>query len=100
MWKWEHIMMDFTTKLSRTAKGFDVIWVIVDRLTKSAHFLDIWESSSAKKLADLYICEIVALHGVPVSIVSYCDFRFTSHFWQKFHEELGTRLHFCTTYHP
>ena len=91
--------MDFITKLPRTAKGFDSIWVIVDRLTKSAHFLAIRESSSAEKLADVYVHEIVARHGVPVSIFSDRDVRFTSHFWKKFHEELGTRLHFSTTFH-
>lgn len=100
MWKWEQITMDFITKLPRTAKGFDAILVIVDRLTKGAHFLAIRESSSAEKLADVYFCEIVARHGVPVSIISDRDVRFTFRFWQKFHEELGTRLHFSTTYHP
>ncbi|CAH1418427.1 unnamed protein product [Lactuca virosa] len=100
MWKWEHITMDFITKLPRTTKGFDFIWVIVDRLTKSAHFLAIRESSSAEKLADVYVREIVSRHGVPVSIVSDRDVSFTSRFWQKFHEELGTRLHFSTTFHP
>ena len=92
--------MDFITKLPRTAKGFDAIWVIVDRLTKSAHFLAIREGSSAEKLADMYVSEIVSCHGVPVSIVSNQDVRFTSHFWQKLHEELGTRLHFSMAFHP
>ena len=100
MWKWEQITMDFITKLSRTAKGFEAIWVIVDRLTKGDHFLAIRASSSAEKLADLYICDIVSHHGVSVSIVSVHNVQLTSHFWQKFHEELGTRFHFSTTYHP
>ena len=100
MWKWEQIMMDFITDLSKTAKGYDAIWVVVDRLTKSATFLAIWESSLVEKLADVYIREIVARHGVPVSIISDHDVRFTSRFWQKFHEELGIRLHFRTSYHP
>lgn len=99
-WKWEHITMDFITKLPRTARGVDAIWVIVDRLTKSAHFLAISESSSAEKLAELYVREVVSRHGVPISIVSDRDVRFTSRFWKKFHEELGTRLHFSTAYHP
>ena len=81
MWKWEQITMDFITKLLRTAKGLDAIWVIVDRLTKSAHFLAIRESSSAEKLADVYVPEIVSRHGVLVSIVSDRDVRFTSRFW-------------------
>ena len=99
-WKWEHIAMDFITKLPRTARGVDAIWVIVDRLTKSAHFLAISESSSAEKLAELYVREVVSRHGVPMSIVSEQDVHFTSRFWKKFHEELGTRLHFSTAYHP
>ena len=99
-WKWEHLTMDFITKLPRTARGSDTIWVIVDRLTKSAHFLAIKESSSAEKLAEIFVREIVSLHGVPVSIVSDRDTRFTSRFWRKFQEELGTRLHFSTAFHP
>ena len=89
MWKWEQITMDFITKLLRMAKGFDAIWVIMDRLTKSAHFLAIQESSSAEKLADMYVSEIVAQHEVSISIVSDQDVRFISRFWKKFHEELG-----------
>nr|KAJ0220480.1 hypothetical protein LSAT_V11C200070630 [Lactuca sativa] len=72
---------------------------MVDRLTKSAHFLDISENSSVKKLAEVYIREVVARHGVPTSIVSVRDVHFTSKFWKKYHEELGTRLHFSTAYH-
>ena len=100
MWKWEQITMEFITKLSRTTKGFNVIWVIVDRLTTRAHFLAIRKNSSTEKLAHIYVREIVACHGVPVSIFSNRDVRFTSHFWQKFHKELGTRLHFVTAYRP
>ena len=68
MWKWEQITMDLITKLPKTPRGFDAIWVIVDRLTKSAHFLAIRESSSAEQLADIYVRDIVTRHGVPVSI--------------------------------
>ena len=99
LWKWEDITMDFITKLPRTARGMDSIWVIVDRLTKSAHFIPIQESISAEKLADIYIREVVAWHGVPVSVISDRDVRFTSRFWERFHDELGTRLHFSTTFH-
>ena len=81
MWKWEQISMDFITNLPKRAKGIDAIWVIMDRLTKSAHFLAIRESSSAEKLADVYVREIVARHGVSISIVSDRDVRFTSRFW-------------------
>ncbi|GJS56621.1 reverse transcriptase domain-containing protein [Tanacetum coccineum] len=77
-WKWEKIAMDFITKLPRSSSGHDAIWVIVDRLTKSAHFLEIREDYSMEKLARLYIDEIVARHGVPTSIISDRDGRFTS----------------------
>ncbi|KAL5815789.1 hypothetical protein ACOSQ3_024167 [Xanthoceras sorbifolium] len=78
----------------------DAIWVIVDRLTKSAHFLPVRTDYSLDRLAELYIREIVRLHGVPVSIISDRDPRFTSRFWKKFQEALGTRLSFSTAFHP
>ncbi|KAJ9541992.1 hypothetical protein OSB04_028498 [Centaurea solstitialis] len=100
VWKWEHITMDLITKLPRTIRNVDAIWVIVDRLTKSAHFIAINESSSSEKLADIYVQEIVARHGVPVTIISDRDVRFTSRFWSKFHEDLGTKLQLSTAFHP
>ncbi|WRX23577.1 Reverse transcriptase domain - like 10 [Theobroma cacao] len=99
-WKWEHVTMDFVLGLPRTQRGKDAIWVIVDRLTKSAHFLAVHSTYSIEKLAQLYIDEIVRLHGVPVSIVSDRDPRFTSRFWPKFQEALGTKLKFSTAFHP
>ena len=99
MWKWEQITMELITKLPWTDKGFDAIWVIVVRLTKSALFLAIQKNSSAEKLTDVYVSEIIARHGVTVSIVSKQVVMFTSSFYQRFYEELGTRLHFNTTYH-
>ncbi|KAK1421015.1 hypothetical protein QVD17_23053 [Tagetes erecta] len=99
-WKWEHITMDLITKLPKTTKGFDAIWVIVDRLTKSAHFLPIRESYSSEHMAEVYMKEVISRHGVPVSIVSDRDTRFTSRYWRKFQEELGTRLLISTAYHP
>ncbi|WRX25507.1 Integrase [Theobroma cacao] len=92
--------MDFVLGLPRKQSGKDVIWVIVDRLTKSGHFLAIHSTYSIEKLAKLYIDEIVRFHGVPVSIVSDRDLRFTSRFWQKFQDALGTNLRFSTTFHP
>ncbi|KAJ9545458.1 hypothetical protein OSB04_025165 [Centaurea solstitialis] len=100
VWKWEHITMDLITKLPRTSRNVDAIWVIVDRLTKSAHFIAINESSSSEKLADIYVKEIVGRHGVPVTIISDRDVRFTSRFWSKFHEDLGTKLQLSTAFHP
>ncbi|KAI3811062.1 hypothetical protein L1987_20778 [Smallanthus sonchifolius] len=99
-WKWEEITMDFITKLPRTAKGNDTIWVIVDRLTKSAHLLPIRETSSSERLAEIFIKEVVSRHGMPLSIVSDRDTRFTSRFWKKFNEAMGTILNISTAYHP
>ena len=92
--------MDFITKLPRTAKGYDTIWVIVDRLTRSGHFLPIKESYNSEKLAELFIKEVISRHGVPLSIVSDRDTRFTSRFWKKFHDDMGTRLLHSTSFHP
>ncbi|GJR55090.1 putative reverse transcriptase domain-containing protein [Tanacetum coccineum] len=99
-WKWENITMDFVTKLPKTAAGQDTIWVIVDRLTKSAHFLPMREDDTLEKLTRQYLKEVVSRHGVPVSIISDRDGRFTSHFWKSLNKALGTRLDMSTTYHP
>ena len=80
VWKWDQISMNFVTGLPRSRYGHDSIWVIVDRLTKSAHFLPVLKTYSVETLCELYIKEIVKLHGVPVSIVSDRDARFTSLF--------------------
>ncbi|GJX16941.1 putative reverse transcriptase domain-containing protein [Tanacetum coccineum] len=92
--------MDLITKLPRSRSGHDAIWVIVDRLTKSAHFLAIREDFNTEKLARLYIDVIVAHHGMPMLIISDQDGRFTSHFWQTVQKVLGTRLDLSTAYHP
>ncbi|KAL4590885.1 hypothetical protein LXL04_003831 [Taraxacum kok-saghyz] len=99
-WKWENIAMDFITKLPRTPGGYDTIWVVVDRLTKSAHFLPIKETDKMEKLTRTYLREIVRLHGVPISIISDRDSRFTSRFWQSLQKSLGTHLDMSTAYHP
>ncbi|GJT15197.1 putative reverse transcriptase domain-containing protein [Tanacetum coccineum] len=83
-WKWDNITMDFITKLPKSSQGFDTIWVIVDRLTKSAHFLPIRENDPLDKLARLYLNRIVARHGIPVSIICDRDGRFTSNLWKSF----------------
>ncbi|KAJ9561641.1 hypothetical protein OSB04_006801 [Centaurea solstitialis] len=92
-WKWKNITMDLITKLPKTPQRFEAIWVIVDRLTKSAHFLAIRESFVSEQLTELYVKEVVRRHGVPVSIISL-------RFWERFHADMGTRLHFSTAYHP
>ncbi|KAL0536694.1 hypothetical protein IC582_025654 [Cucumis melo] len=99
-WKWENVSMDFITGLPRTLKGYTVIWVVVDRLTKSAHFVPGKSTYTASKWGQLYMIEIVRLHGVPVSIVSDRDARFTSKFWKGLQLALGTRLNFSTSFHP
>ncbi|GKA02804.1 putative reverse transcriptase domain-containing protein [Tanacetum coccineum] len=99
-WKWDNITMDFITKLPRTSSGYDTIWVIIDRLTKSAHFLPMRENDSMDKLARLYMKEVVTRHGIPVSIICDRDGRFTSNFWRAFQKALDTRLDMSTAYHP
>ena len=92
--------MDFVVGLPRTQQGNDAVWVIVDRLTKSAHFLPMKVSYSLDKLAEIYIREVVRLHGVPYSIISDRDPRFTSRFWPSLQHALGTKLRFSTVFHP
>ncbi|GJS57748.1 putative reverse transcriptase domain-containing protein [Tanacetum coccineum] len=99
-WKWEHITMDFVTGLPRTSSGYDSIWVIVDRLTKSAHFLPMKKIDSMEKLTRLYLKEIVYRHGVPLSIISDRDSRFASGYWRSLQNALGTNLRMSTAYHP
>ncbi|PNX87285.1 retrotransposon-related protein, partial [Trifolium pratense] len=99
-WKWERITMDFVTGLPRTLRGFDSAWVIVDRLTKSAHFLPVKTTYSASQYAKLYVERIVSLHGVPLSIISDRGPQFTAHFWRSFQTALGTRLDLSTAFHP
>nr|GEV62537.1 putative reverse transcriptase domain-containing protein [Tanacetum cinerariifolium] len=96
----EGITMVFVTKLPRTSSGHDTIWVIMDRLTKSTHFLPMREDYKMDRLARLHLNEIVARHGVPISIISDRDSDFTSTFWQSMQEALGTRLDISTAYHP
>ncbi|CAL9097860.1 unnamed protein product [Musa textilis] len=99
-WKWECITMDFVSGLPRTSRKHDAIWVIIDRLTKSAHFLPINMTYSLDKLADLYVNEIVRLHGIPKEIISDRDSRFLSRFWRRLQESMGTKVKFSTAYHP
>ncbi|GJW11580.1 putative reverse transcriptase domain-containing protein [Tanacetum coccineum] len=100
MWKWERITMDFITKLPKTSNEHDTIWVIVDRLTKSAHFIPTRETDSMETLTRLYIKEIVSRHGVPISSISDRDSHFTSRFWQSLQSALGIQLDMSTAYHP
>ncbi|GJT39585.1 reverse transcriptase domain-containing protein [Tanacetum coccineum] len=92
IWKWERITIDFVKNLPKTSIGHDTIWVIVDRLTKSAHFIPTRATDSMETLTRLYIKEIVSRHGVPISIISDRDSHFTSRFWQSLQNTLGTQL--------
>ncbi|GJR45366.1 putative reverse transcriptase domain-containing protein [Tanacetum coccineum] len=95
VWKWENITMDFVTKLPKTTSGQDTIWVIVDRLTKSAHFLPMKETDTMEKLTRQYLKEVVSIHRVPVLIIFYRDCKFTSHFWKSLNEALEDMLRAC-----
>jgi hypothetical protein len=91
-WKWEEIGMDFIVGLPHIQAGYDSIWVIMDRLTKVAHFIPVKTTYSRAKLAELYMSQIVCLHGVPKKIVSDRGSQFTSKFWEKLHESMDTKL--------
>ncbi|TYG86530.1 hypothetical protein ES288_A13G140400v1 [Gossypium darwinii] len=93
-------MMDFVSGLPLSPSKKDTIWIVVDRLTKSAHFIPVRTDYSLDKLAELYISQVVGLHGVPISIVSDSDLKFTTRFWKKLQDALGTKLHFSTIFHP
>ena len=100
LWKWEMINMDFITGLSRSRNQYDSIWMIVDRLTKLAHFLPIRNNYSVEVYAKIYIEEIVRLYGAPVSIISYRGTQFLSQFWRSFQKGLGTQVNLSTAFHP
>jgi hypothetical protein len=100
LWKWEEVGMDFITGLPTLSRGHDSIWVIVDHLTKVAHFIPVKTTDHGNRLAELYLSLIVSLHGVPKTIVSDRGPQFTSRFWAKLQEALGTKLSFNTSYHP
>jgi hypothetical protein len=100
MQKWEEVGIDFIIGLPKSKRGHDSIWVIIDRLTKVAHFLRVKTTHKGRDLAELYTAWIVSIHGVPKVIVSDRGTQFTSRFWTKLHEALGTKLSFSTTYHP
>ncbi|WVZ63417.1 hypothetical protein U9M48_013051 [Paspalum notatum var. saurae] len=98
--KWEEITMDFIVGLPRTQKGYNSIWVVVDRLTRVAHFIPVNTTYSGAKLAELYISRIVCLHGMPKRIISDRGSQFTSRFWEQLHNSLDTKLRFSTAYRP
>ena len=90
-WKWDSISMDFVSGFPKTPNNCDIVWVIVDRLTKSSHLVPIKMDYPMEKFAKLYIEKVVSLHGVPSSIVSDRDLRFTSNFWEGLQSALSTK---------
>jgi transposase InsO family protein len=92
--------MDFILRLRHTQAGYDSKWIIVDRLTKVAHFIPVRTTYSGAKLVELYMSRIVCLHGVPKKIVSDRGSQFTSKFWENLHESMDTKLNFSSAYHP
>ncbi|GJV57375.1 putative reverse transcriptase domain-containing protein [Tanacetum coccineum] len=99
-WKWYNITMDFVTKLPKSSQGYETIWVIVDRLTKSAIFVPMRETDPMEKLARMYLKEVVTRHGIPLLIIYDRDPRFASNFWRSLQKALGTNLDMGTAYHP
>jgi hypothetical protein len=98
--KWEDISMYFIMGLPRTAKGYDSIWVIIDWLTKIAHFLQLKTYYPVITYAQIYISRILSFHGVPKTIVSDHGPQFVSKFWEELHKSLGTKLLHSSAYHP
>ena len=99
-WKWEDISMDFIVGLPNTSQKHDSIWVIVDRLTKTAHFIPVNTTYPTKKYAEIYLDQIVRLHGIPKTIISDRGPQFIARFWEQLQESLGTKLIRSSVYHP
>jgi hypothetical protein len=99
-WKWDDISMDFIGGLPLTARRFDSIWVIVDQLSKSAHFIPIHTCYDARKYVEIYIAHVLCLHGVPKTIISDRGSQFIARFWEQLHASLGTHLIHSSAYHP
>jgi hypothetical protein len=99
-WKWGAIIIDFITKLSKITKQHDSIMVVVDKLTKDAHFILVKLTHKVANITEIYMKEIVRLHGVPEAIVFDRDPMFTSNFWKGLFKGFGANLNFSTTYHP
>ncbi|CAI7784235.1 unnamed protein product [Closterium sp. NIES-53] len=97
---WQQVTMEFVTGLPVGASGNDAILVVVDRLTKMAHFAACKKSITAKETARLFIAIVVRLHGIPAAIISDRDTKFTSNFWRNLWQQFGTRLLFSSSYHP
>jgi hypothetical protein len=99
-WKWNDISMDFIVGLPLTVRKFNSIWVIVDRLTKSSHFIPMNTNYNVQKCAEIYVARVLCLHGVPKMIISDRGSQFIAHFWEQLHSSLGTHLIHSSAYHP
>jgi hypothetical protein len=99
-WKWDDICMDFIVGLPLIAHKIDSIWVIVDRLSRSAHFIPFHTNYNVQKYARIYIASVSCLHGVPKTIISDWGSQFVGHFWEQLHTSLGTHLIHSLAYHP
>jgi hypothetical protein len=99
-WKWNDISMDFIVGLPLTTRKFDSIWVIVDRLSKSAHFIPVHTRYDVRRYAEIYIAHVLCLHGVLKTIISDRGSQFITRFWEQLHASLGTHLIHSLAYHP
>jgi hypothetical protein len=99
-WKWDDISMNFIMGLPLTARKCNLIWVIVDQLTKSAHFILVNTNYNVQKYAEIYIARVLCLHGVPKMIISDRGSQFVTHFWEQLHASLETHLIHSSAYHP
>jgi hypothetical protein len=99
-WKWDDISMDFIVGLPLTARKFNSIWVTVDRLTKSTHFIPVNTNYNVQKYAEIYVARVLCLHGVLMTIISDRGSQFVARFWDQLHASLGTHLIHSSAYHP
>jgi hypothetical protein len=99
-WKWDDISMDFIVGLPMTAHKFDSIWVIIYRLSKSAHFIPVNTNYKVQKYVEMCIAPLLCLHGVSKTIISNRGLQFVAHFWEQLHASIGTRLIHSSSYHP
>jgi hypothetical protein len=99
-WKWETILLEFITSFPKTQKQNDSNMVVIDKLSKSAHFIPVKSTFKAINIAEIFMKEIFRLHGIPKMVISDRDVKFTSAFWKELFAGLNTNLNFSTIYHP